>query len=68
MKEKREYSYHDRTFTVLEDIYYCPYCKSELIYNLDDDLKRIYSEYLILYESTVTSIKYSFIHNNILLL
>ena len=42
-------------FTVLEDIYYCPYCKSELIYNLDDDLKRIYSEYLSLYESTVTS-------------
>ena len=57
VKEKREYTYHNHIFMVEEDICYCPYCKAELINNLDDDLDHIYNGYLSLFGLSILRFK-----------
>ena len=47
LKEEREYTIHGNIFNVIEDVYYCSICHSELINDtLYYDLKKIYNEYL----------------------
>lgn len=48
--EKNKYTIHGKEFYVLEQIYSCPNCKSELNgEKLDDSLKNIYESYLNTY-------------------
>lgn len=57
IQESREYTYRNHTFHVLEDIYYCSKCGSELVCDLDEDLKKIYNGYLGLFGLNLDSFK-----------
>lgn len=46
-KVKNHYFYKDKEFDVLEDLFYCLNCDSELVLEvLDDQFKNIYDKYL----------------------
>ena len=57
IQESKEYTYRNHTFHVLEDIYYCSKCGSELVCDLDEDLKKIYNGYLGLFGLNLDSFK-----------
>lgn len=56
-KEKRNYSYREHHFSMMEEVFYCPNCGLELVNNLDDGLARIYDSYLNLFDLSLSSFK-----------
>ena len=56
--EKNEYTYRGKHFFVLEDVHYCPNCKSILLNDsIDKDMKNIYDCYLKLFNLSFDKIK-----------
>lgn len=45
-KEKREYEFRGKKYTINQTVYYCPKCHTELIDNDDDFLVDVYDAYL----------------------
>ncbi len=58
VKEKNTYIVRNQSISVLEEVFRCPYCNSELLNEgLDNSLYNIYNEYLKLYNLSFEKIK-----------
>lgn len=55
--KKNTYIVHKQTVIVDEEILICPYCKNELVNDLDNSLYNIYNEYLKMYDLSFDKFK-----------
>ena len=56
--EKNNYTFRDKEFTVVEEVHYCPKCRSQLLNDtMDNSLYKIYDGYLSLFNLSFDKIK-----------